>query len=218
METKKCIYCGKDILIVAKKCKHCGKWLDEKSTSYTPQSKSQNQSYYGESSASKPIFTPAQPVEKQSASGKTKFLLGIMIGVICFCLIVGLYYITQNKQEQLTQNEQEQIDVGFDDFTMKFFSNKDYQLSHIKFPLQDSVDPFGEEEEVIPAPTKESWNFISSDLFFVGEKKINGENFSGALRKEGQYMIYSLGWVESELAFTLIFEKIDNEWMLVEYI
>lgn len=27
-ETKKCPYCGKEILAVAKKCKHCGEWLD----------------------------------------------------------------------------------------------------------------------------------------------------------------------------------------------
>lgn len=26
-ETKKCPYCGGEILAVAKKCKHCGRWL-----------------------------------------------------------------------------------------------------------------------------------------------------------------------------------------------
>lgn len=28
-ESKKCPYCGGEILTVAKKCKHCGRWLDE---------------------------------------------------------------------------------------------------------------------------------------------------------------------------------------------
>ena len=29
-ETKKCPYCGEEILAVARKCKHCGEWLDRK--------------------------------------------------------------------------------------------------------------------------------------------------------------------------------------------
>ena len=32
METKKCPYCGEEILAVAQKCKFCGEWLDEEST------------------------------------------------------------------------------------------------------------------------------------------------------------------------------------------
>lgn len=28
-KTKKCPYCGEEILAIAKKCKHCSEWLDE---------------------------------------------------------------------------------------------------------------------------------------------------------------------------------------------
>jgi hypothetical protein len=31
-KTKRCPYCGEEILAIAKKCKHCGEWFDEPST------------------------------------------------------------------------------------------------------------------------------------------------------------------------------------------
>lgn len=31
-ETKRCPYCGEEILAVARKCKHCGEWLNESKT------------------------------------------------------------------------------------------------------------------------------------------------------------------------------------------
>ena len=31
-ETKKCPYCGKDIMATAKKCRFCGEWLDKDAT------------------------------------------------------------------------------------------------------------------------------------------------------------------------------------------
>lgn len=35
--TKRCPYCGEEILAVAKKCKHCGEWLDENTQVSMPQ-------------------------------------------------------------------------------------------------------------------------------------------------------------------------------------
>lgn len=31
-ETKECPYCGREIMAIAKKCKHCGEWLDKNET------------------------------------------------------------------------------------------------------------------------------------------------------------------------------------------
>lgn len=42
-ETKKCPYCGEEIMAVAKKCKHCGEWLGEESS--TPSVQPQTNSY-----------------------------------------------------------------------------------------------------------------------------------------------------------------------------
>lgn len=36
-ETKPCPYCGEDIMATAKKCRHCGEWLDD-SKSKSPKS------------------------------------------------------------------------------------------------------------------------------------------------------------------------------------
>lgn len=40
-ETRKCPYCGEEILIVAKKCKHCGEWLDNQEEEQEEQHKTQ---------------------------------------------------------------------------------------------------------------------------------------------------------------------------------
>ncbi len=42
-ETKKCPYCGEEIMAIAKKCKHCGEWLEEERS--TPSVQSQTSSY-----------------------------------------------------------------------------------------------------------------------------------------------------------------------------
>ena len=39
-DTKNCPYCGEEILAIAKKCKHCGEWLEERET---PESDEENE-------------------------------------------------------------------------------------------------------------------------------------------------------------------------------
>ena len=87
MEKKLCPYCREEILKVAKKCKHCGKWLDD------------------ENDLKKPPQEPTSVIsqdadENNQRSGKSKYLLlGIFIGLLC--VIFGAYYLLKPKQEQL---------------------------------------------------------------------------------------------------------------------
>ena len=83
-ETKKCPYCGKEILAVAKKCKHCGEWLDKSNThspKTTPSSTKANHS-----------LTPGN-----SRSNLYKYSF-IAFGVIAAFVLV--YFIASNKEHQ----------------------------------------------------------------------------------------------------------------------
>ena len=71
-ETKKCPYCGGEILAVAKKCKHCGKWLNE-DPAPTPATETQ------------PI-KETQPINNEPA--KPKKSKNIIIGVLGAVIVV----------------------------------------------------------------------------------------------------------------------------------
>lgn len=42
METKRCPYCGHEIMSAAKKCKHCGEWLEDKPQNNESEEKESN--------------------------------------------------------------------------------------------------------------------------------------------------------------------------------
>lgn len=43
METKKCPYCGGEIMATAKKCKHCGEWIEKANPTVVPQENASNE-------------------------------------------------------------------------------------------------------------------------------------------------------------------------------
>ena len=77
-ETKNCPYCGEEILAVAKKCKHCGEWLD---------GSHQNEEVKPSVSSPKVEVKPPKLIV---ASNKPKKNNPIIYGVIGFVVVVAI--------------------------------------------------------------------------------------------------------------------------------
>ena len=65
-ETKKCPYCGEEILAIAKKCKHCGEWLEEKN-GVQSSTKSNAESEIAQSQTDKSQIEEEQPQTVETA-------------------------------------------------------------------------------------------------------------------------------------------------------
>jgi hypothetical protein len=99
----------------------------------------------------------------------------------------------------------------FVDFMDDFTSNKEFQLAGIKFPLSNS-------DVEKPAPSKDAWTFVERKLFFEGEQNDEGSVISGHFETlKSNQIRYVVGYLESDVIFSMIFEKNNDKWMLVDY-
>jgi len=100
METKKCPYCGEEILATAKKCKHCGEWLDKESTAPVTN--------MVESSLLEDPLQQGKKAEKKR--NNMVVILGIIIGVIGISLVV--YYLTTGSSMERDARKMAKIHYG----------------------------------------------------------------------------------------------------------
>jgi hypothetical protein len=101
MELKKCPYCGKAILEIAKVCKHCKKSLDEDQILQTPDEstpRSNNEPPYQEVSQPEPSYQEELYQEESQPEKNTGLIVLAYIcwifGVIDFCGMFFDYDIT----------------------------------------------------------------------------------------------------------------------------
>lgn len=76
-DTKICPYCGEEIKFTAKKCRHCGEWLDETVKSQTPQSESLHQ--------------------VDGAKGKSNLTKYFIIGICAIVVLIAIFFIFNSK-------------------------------------------------------------------------------------------------------------------------
>ena len=94
-ETKNCPYCGEEILAGAKKCKHCGEWLEEEpkpvAVKPEPQSPVTFMTRPTEQRFSQPIVINNTVSNRSNGIGTAGFVLALISAI--FCWVPGVNWI-----------------------------------------------------------------------------------------------------------------------------
>lgn len=84
METKKCSYCGGEIMSAARKCKHCGQWLEGNANQLSPSG----------STISTNKFEEAEIRQSNS-----KIILGLIVVALVLAFVIWIISVEQEKSE-----------------------------------------------------------------------------------------------------------------------
>ncbi|MCF0186724.1 MAG: hypothetical protein HUJ98_09600 [Bacteroidaceae bacterium] len=85
--TKKCPYCGGEILEVAKKCKHCGRWLNDNQPKAEEAPKAEPKPI-ADAKPTAPVASSGQE-QQQNKPFSNLAILGIIAALIIVSFIIG---------------------------------------------------------------------------------------------------------------------------------
>lgn len=91
-DTKKCPYCGEEILAVAQKCKHCGEWLDKDSSPEVKQTQaSRSCNTTGKKIEHRAVAAPTTETAKEKKSHTIYYVIGalIVVAIIVIAIVSG---------------------------------------------------------------------------------------------------------------------------------